>query len=416
MAQLKGNLVIAQSGGPTAAINSSVAGVVDEAQKHSEITGILGAENGILGVLFENLFDLGKEKAGTIEALRWTPSSALGSCRRKVSEEDLKRAFNIFDAHDIRYFVIAGGNDSMDTAMRVSRFARATGYEMRVVGVPKTVDNDLAVTDHCPGYGSVARWNAIATRDAGLDTKAIYTSDPIKVIETMGRDTGWITAAAALARTHKGYVPHLVYLPEVDFIEEEFLRDVQSLHKKNGYVVIAVCEGVHDPEGRTLFESRSALDMDTFGHAQRGGVGDFLCGLIKDERGIKARADKAGTIQRVSTMLGSKTDLDEAYGVGCEAIRQVVAGNTDVMITIERLSCEPYKWRPGTVALDKVANLKRSMPRSFINEAGNDVAEAFFEWVRPLIQGTVTVPLEGGLPTYAQLAKHRVGKTLPAYA
>lgn len=402
---MKGNVLIAQSGGPTAVINSSCCGIIQEALQHREEIGdIYGAVNGILGVLHEEMLDLKKEEAATIELLKQTPSSALGSCRYKLTEKDYNRVLEVLEAHDIRYCFFIGGNDTMDTANKVNKLAKEHGYELRVIGVPKTVDNDLVGTDHCPGYPSVARWLAIAVRDAGLDTKAIYTTDTIKIIETMGRDSGWLTASTALARDEPGDPPHLIYLPERPFDEGKFVEDVKRVYDQLGYVVITVCEGLKDKEGRILVESRVQVDIDTFGHAQRGGVADFLCNLIKDKLGIKARFDKPGTIQRVSMMCASEVDLEEGYEAGKAAVEQAAQGKSGYMITLERVPSKEYKCTTGLIELGHVANLRRLVPDEFINKDGNDVTKEFLEWARPLIRP--------GLPEYARLKRILLKKKL----
>lgn len=402
---MKGNVLIAQSGGPTAVINSSCCGIIQEALQHGEEIGeIYGAVNGILGVLHEEMLNLKKEDVAVIELLKRTPSSALGSCRYKLTEKDYNRVLEVLEAHDIRYCFFIGGNDTMDTADKVNKLAKEHDYELRVIGVPKTVDNDLVGTDHCPGYPSTARWLAIAVRDAGLDTKAIYTTDTIKIIETMGRDSGWLTAATALARDEIGDPPHLIYLPERPFSEEKFLLDVKRVYGQLGYVVITVCEGLKDKEGRTLVESKVKADIDTFGHAQRGGIADFLCNLIKDKLGIKARFDKPGTIQRVSMMCASEVDLEEGYEAGKAAVEQAAQGKSGYMITLERVPSDEYKCIIGLIMLEHVANLKRLVPDEFINEDGNDVTKEFLEWARPLIRP--------GLPKYARLKRVLVKKKL----
>lgn len=401
--KLKGKLVVAQSGGPTAAINSSLAGVVQEALAHDDvITAVYGALHGIEGVLYENLVDLGRESRETIEGLRRTPGMALGSCRHKLTPEEYERIVKVFRAHDIRYFVYIGGNDSMDTAYRVEKLAAESGYELRAMGVPKTIDNDLAYTDHCPGYGSVARWIASSVRDSGLDTEAIGVVDKVKVIECMGRDAGWITASSALARDHEDAAPHLIYIPERPINMNRLLEDVQKVYDRLGYVVVAVCEGAKGEDGRTLVESTLAVDVDAFGHAQRGGVADFLCRQIANKLGLKARFDKPGTIQRVSVHLASPVDLEEAYLVGKMAVRHAAEGTSGKMVTLVRESDEPYRCTTGLVELEKVAGKERLMPDEFIAENGHDVTEAFLKYARPLIGEP--------LPTYARLEKYPVQK------
>ena len=402
---MKGNVLIAQSGGPTPVINSSCYGIIKEAYKHREAIGkIYGALNGILGVLNEEMIDLEKEDATMIELLKRTPSSALGSCRYKLTEKDYNRLLEVIVAHNIRYCFFIGGNDTMDTANKVDKLEKEHNYELRVIGVPKTIDNDLMGTDHCPGYPSVARWLAIAVRDAGLDTKAIYTADTVKVIETMGHNSGWLTAATALARDEPGDPPHLIYLPERPFDEDIFLSDVKRVYDQLGYVVITVCEGLKGKDGRTIVESRRKLNVDSFGHAQRGGIADYFCNMIDDKLGIKARSDKPGTIQRVSMMCASEVDLEEACEVGKVAVELALQGKSGFMITLERPLGKKYKCTTGRIKLEGVANLTRMVPDEFMNKDGNDVTEEFIEWARPLIRP--------GLPEYARLKRILIKKKL----
>ena len=383
--KLKGNLIVGQSGGPTAVINSSLCGVIQEAFRHDEIQNIYGMVHGILGVLNEDLIDLRRQDPRVIEGLKRTPSAALGSCRYKLTEEDYGKVLEVFKKYNIRYFIYIGGNDSMDTAHKVGELAKKEGYELRCMGVPKTVDNDLAGTDHCPGYGSVARWNAIATKDAGRDTEAIGVVDNVKIIETMGRNAGWITASTALAKDSEEGAPHLIYLPERVFDREKFLADVDRVYSKLGYCLITVCEGLKDEKGEYLVASGRAVDVDKFGHKQLGGVAAYLCDLIATELKIKARFDKPGTIQRSSTLLASRTDLEEAYMAGAKAVELAVEGVTDKMVSLVRESNHPYRCTTGTVDLDYVANAEKKVPDEFINEEGNFVTEKFYEYALPLI-------------------------------
>ncbi len=399
-----GKAIFAQSGGPTAVINSSICGAIEEARKHKEIVAMYGSIHGILGVLHENMIDLNRESPRTISLLRQTPSSSLGSSRYKLKEEDYDRILKVLAAHDIRYFFIAGGNDSMDTANRVFRMARERGYELSVMGLPKTVDNDLPITDHCPGYGSVARWLALSVRDAGLDTEAIYTSDTIKVVETMGRNAGWITAATALARQRPNDAPHIILLPEIPFSRDKFLSDVERVYCKLGYALITCCEGLRDENGDYLTASQRSLDTDRFGHRQLGGVGETLCGIIAEGLKIKARADKPGTIQRVSALLASPVDVEEAYATGAQAVKHAVEGKSGWMVTLEREPGAEYACKTGIVSLEEVANREKKVPREFINAEGTGVTGAFLEYVTPLIGGP--------LPEYARLEKHFVKKRL----
>jgi 6-phosphofructokinase 1 len=399
---LRGNLLVGQSGGPTAVINASLAGVIEEAGKHSEIGEVYGAVRGVEGLLEEEMVDLGAEAEEAISLLPNTPAAALGSCRRKLTDGDYERLLAILKAHDVRYLCYIGGNDSADTTHRIGRFAAEAGWEMRVVGIPKTVDNDLGYTDHCPGYGSVARFNALAARDAGLDTLALHTVDTVKIIETMGRNSGWITAAAALARQEPGDAPHLIYLPERPFDVDRFLADVKGEVEKGRGCVVAVCEGLKDAEGNVLVSFKHAVGTDSFGHKQLGGVGDHLVSLIAERLGIKARFDKAGTIQRAFGLGQSEVDVAEAKMVGVAAVARACEGVSDQMITLERVSQSPYRCETGLAPLAEVANAERPVPDEFISEGGNDVTAAFLEYARPLIGGP--------LPSYARLRMKRVPK------
>jgi 6-phosphofructokinase 1 len=399
---LDGNAIVGQSGGPTAVVNASLAGVIEESERHSEIKGVYGAINGVEGLLQENIADLGSESDDTISLLPNTPSAALGSCRKKLSGEDFVRLLQIFKAYNIRYWFYIGGNDSADTSHKVGLLAEEAGWEMRVVGIPKTVDNDLAYTDHCPGYGSVARFNALATRDAGRDTAAMHTVDTVKIVETMGRNAGWITAATALARDEPADPPHLIYLPERVFDREAFLADVKREVDKGRGCVIAVCEGLRDAEGEPLVSFKHAVGTDSFGHKQLGGVGDYLVSLIAEELGIKARFDKAGTIQRAFGLAQSEVDVAEAKMVGEAAVWRACEGVSDKMITLERVSQDPYRCETGLAPLEEVANAERPVPDEFISADGNDVTAAFIDYARPLIGGP--------LPPYARLQLNRAPK------
>lgn len=402
--KLNGKLVVGQSGGPTAVINSSLEGVIEEAKRHTEIKGIYGMLNGIEGVLNENMIDLRKQPVSTIMGLASTPSSALGSCRHKLSPDDYMKILNVLRAHNIRYFFYIGGNDSMDTSHKISQVAEKEDYELRVVGVPKTIDNDLEVTDHCPGYGSVARWVAVSTMEAGLDTAAIGIVDKVKVIEVMGRDTGWITAATTLGKRSEDDPPHLTYVPEVPLNHDGFVEDVKKVYDRLGFCVVTVCEGLKDESGKPLIESKKAIDTDAFGHKQLGGVADYLCQYVASKLNLKARFDKPGTIQRVSMILASKVDLKEAYMVGQVAVKRATKGETDKMITLLRTPGKAYRCTTGLVALEKVAIATKAMPRSFINKEGNGMTEEYRRYAMPLIGGP--------LPVYVKLKKELVPKKL----
>ena len=379
--------------------------MIEEAKRHHEIQGIYGAVKGILGVLDEEFVDLRQEDEQTISKLRRTPSAALGSCRYKLSGNDYGRVTDVLSAHKISYLVFAGGNDSMDTAHKIANLSAERNYDLSVMGVPKTVDNDLAMTDHCPGYGSVARFNSIAVRDSGLDTEAISTSDAVKIVETMGRDTGWITASTALAKADTDSAPHLIYLPERPFVSGKFLEDVKRVYDRLQRVVICVCEGLRDENGEFVVASNKKIDVDKFGHVQLGGVGEYLANLISAKLGIKARCDKPGTIQRVSMVCASQADLDEAYLVGQVAVSKVVEGDSDKMVALLRTNNEPYECETTLVNLEQVALKTRKVPDEFIDEDPNYVTDSFLRYARPLIGGA--------LPEYASLKKRMVERLLP---
>lgn len=413
---LKGSCIVAQSGGPTAVINASACGVVQEAMKHGEIEGIYGAINGVLGILNEEIFDFRDESPSDIEGLKYTPSAALGSCRYKLrsleeSREDYARIMEIFKAHNIRYFFYAGGNDSMDTADKITRLSRDMDYEMRVMGIPKTVDNDLAFTDHCPGYGSIAKYNAAAVMEAGLDTDAIYTSDTCTIFEAMGRNAGWIAAATALAKREEQDAPHLIYMPETPFTIEGFVGDCKDVLSKYGRLFIVAGEGLRGKDGRYITAATGEFAKDSFGHVQLGGVADVLREIVEKQVNVKARFNKLGTCQREAMHFASKTDRDEAYLCGQMAVKHAVEEDiTGKMVSLVRESDEPYRCTTGLANLADVANAEKPLPREWINEAGNFVSEEFIRYAQPLIRGEVAVPIEDGLPKYIRLRRKAILK------
>ncbi len=424
MSRIKGRAVVAQSGGPTAVINASAAGVIETALADPEVfTGVYGAHNGILGVLQEELFDLGRERPEEIARLRRSPSAALGSCRYKLkdlkaSRADYERILEVFRAHGIRYFFYIGGNDSMDTADKLATLAAETGYELVVMGVPKTIDNDLGFTDHCPGYGSVAKYTAVTAMEAGRDTESLYTHDTTTVMEVMGRNAGWIAASAGLARRSEEDAPHLIYLPEVAFSKERFVEDVQACLARYKRCFIVAGEGIRDGEGNYLADVGGSFVKDAFGHTQLGGAGQMLRYLIENEVGVKCRYNNAGTSQRNAAHFASATDADEAYMAGRAAVEQALAGTTGKMVTLVRARAKGgYACQTGLAELAEVANAEKPVPREFINERGNGVTQAFLDYARPLIAGTVELEMgDDGLPVFARLAKHRVAKkTARAY-
>lgn len=418
---LRGQALVAQSGGPTTVINASACGVIQEALAHPEITGILGANNGILGVLEEDLFDLAAEAPDTIAALRSTPSAAIGSCRYKLGKLDAdrdkyERLLEIFRAHDIRYFFYIGGNDSMDTADKVNRLAIELGYELRVLGVPKTIDNDLAYTDHCPGYGSIAKFLATATMEAGRDTEAMHTFDQVTIMEAMGRNTGWIAAACGLARRDERDAPHLIYVPEIPFSRARFLGDLDGVLQKHKGACIVVSEGLKDEQGEYLKAEKGEFGADRFGHQQLGGVAEYLKELVELKLRVKCRYNKLGTCQRNAMHWASRTDSDEAYRCGQQAVRHACAGVTGNMITLVRARQSPYHCETGLAKLADVANGVRPLPRDFMNAAGNHITRAMRDYTLPLIQGEVPLRLgEDGLPEFARFQRRAVPRMLPAW-
>jgi len=426
MAEVKGNCIVAQSGGPTAVINASACGVIQEALKHPDaITGVYGAHNGILGVLHEDIFDLTKESPETIEAMRRTPAAALGSCRYKLKDlqkdrADYERILEVFRAHNIRYFFYIGGNDSMDTVQKVCRLAADEKFEMIGMGIPKTVDNDLVETDHCPGYGSVAKYLATATMEAGRDTEALYTTDTCTILEAMGRDAGWIAAATGVAHRCEQDAPHLVYLPEVVFSPEKFVADVKDVVQRLGRCVIVAAEGLKDEKGNYLAADTGAFSRDAFGHKQLGGVAERLKNLVETEVGVKCRYNKLGTCQRSAMHFASKTDSDEAYMVGAAAVRHAVAGTTGKMVSLVRQGTGPqdYACTTGLADLELVANGQKKVPAQFIDPAGNHITDAMRDYVIPLMRGEVPIEIgPDGLPVFMRFERHNVAaKTTRTYS
>ena len=385
---VKGNLIVSQSGGPTAVINNSLVGVIQEALRQEQIGEIYGALYGIRGVLDENFIDLRQEATETLELLRTTPGSALGMSRRKLIEDDYSRILDVFEAHDVRYFFYIGGNDSMDTSNKVSKMALEKGYELHVVGVPKTVDNDLVITDHCPGYGSAARFVANTVRDTGVDTESGYLSTPIKIVEMMGRHAGWVTAASVLGKKEEIDPPHLVYIPERPVTLETILEDIQQAYKTYGGVVVAISEGVTNPDGEPLMTAVEATDA--FGHVQLGGISVWLSQKVKDDLGLKCRFEKPDTMQRSSILMASLVDREEAYRVGRDAVRFAAEGHTDCMVALKRDSGPEYHCSTVHVPLAKIANREKKLPDEMIGADGHSITSAFVEYALPLIGGELT--------------------------
>jgi 6-phosphofructokinase 1 len=410
------NAFYAQSGGVTAVINASAAGVIDGARKHSRHIGkVYAGRHGIIGGLTEDLIDVSAESAATLRGLRHTPGGAFGSARFKLkgleqNRAEYERLIEVFRAHDIGYFFYNGGNDSMDTAHKVSQIGAALGYPIICVGVPKTVDNDLPLTDCCPGFGSVAKYIAISTREAALDVASMArTSTKVFVLEVMGRNAGWIAAAGGLAAEKAGDAPQIILFPEIAFDQAAFLAKVKHSVENNGYCVIVVSEGTRYADGRFLAEAGT---RDAFGHAQLGGVGPVVANLVKEQLGYKYHWAVADYLQRSARHIASKTDVDQAYAVGKAAVEYAVKGMNAVMPAIIRKSSRPYRWAIEPVPLSEVANVEKKVPRSFITADGFGITRACRNYLEPLISGEAYPPYEKGLPAYVRIAGKPVRRLL----
>jgi 6-phosphofructokinase len=407
----KGHLVIGQSGGPTAVINASLASVIREARKHPTFHGVYGLVHGIEGALKEEFIDLGVETRDTISLLQNTPSSILGSCRHKLSEEDYERILEVFMAHGVHYFIYIGGNDSMDTCHKISELSTAMNYELHVAGVPKTIDNDLVLTDHTPGYGSAAKFIAFATRDSGLDLQAMATFDDVTILETMGRNTGWLAASSVLGKEGEDQAPHLVYVPEVPFHEDRFLADISDVHARLGRVFVVVCEGLRDEAGRFIGEHIVKPDhKDQFGHtlvALTAGVAFYLSNLVREGLGLQSRFLRPALVGRTFSPCISETDRKEALEVGRMAVVHLVAGESNFMVSLERLSDDPYSFETSKIPLHEVANKEKRLSPEYINADGNMITEPFVEYALPLI--------DGPLSPISQLKGVRVPKMLSSF-
>jgi 6-phosphofructokinase len=408
MENLVGACMFAQSGGPTSVINASAAGVFIEALKQDNITKVYGAEHGIKGILDERFFDIGLEDASELELLKNTPSSALGSVRYKlkpleVDDTDYKRLLEVFKKYDIRYFFYNGGNDSMDTCNKISKFMKNSGWDCNVIGVPKTIDNDLFGTDHCPGYGSAAKYIATTLMEINLDAK-VYNTGMVCIVEIMGRNAGWLTAAAALAN-YKGLGPDLIYLPETPFDVDNFVDKVKKVcDNNNNKCIVAVSEGIKTAEGKYVGEF-TASATDLFGHAQLGGIGAILANIVKERLGVKTRAIEFSLMQRCGAHLASRTDVDEAFTAGREAVKAAVTGETDKMVVFERAAGDKYVCNFKLMPLELAANTEKTFPKEWIINDGTGVSAEFVKYALPLIQGDCKAPLEDGLPRFAKLKK-----------
>ena len=413
------NAFYAQSGGVTSVINATACGLIQEARRHSGRIGkVLAGRDGIIGALTEDLIDTSLESDADIARLRTTPGGAFGSCRYKLKSLEEHRAqyerlIEVFQAHDIGYFFYNGGNDSMDTAWKVSQIAEKMGYPVVCVGVPKTVDNDLPHTDCCPGFGSVAKYVATSIREAGYDVASMArTSTKIFVLEVMGRHAGWITAACGLASEKTGEPPHILLFPEVPFDPERFLLRVDECVKLHGYCTVAVSEGLADATGKLIADSGT---KDAFGHSQLGGVGQMVAQLIKDRLGYKYHWALADYLQRSARHLASRTDVEQAHALGAAAVDLALQGKNAVMATIERIADSPYRWQIGNAPLKDIANVERKMPAEFITADGFHITDACRVYLQPLIEGEEPPPYRNGLPDYVRLKNVTVAKKLGAF-
>ncbi|MBI4757191.1 MAG: 6-phosphofructokinase [Betaproteobacteria bacterium] len=410
------NAFYAQSGGVTAVINASACGVIETARKHTDRIGkVLAGRNGIIGALTEELIDTSAESDAAIAALRHTPSGAFGSCRYKLksleaNRREYERLIEVFRAHDIGYFFYNGGGDSADTCLKVSQLSDSMGYPIQAIHVPKTVDNDLPITDTCPGFGSVAKYVAVSTREASFDVRSMAkTSTKVFVVEVMGRHAGWIAAAGGLASTDDTPIPVVILFPEIEFNQEQFLSRVGENVERHGYCTVVVSEGCHWPDGRFLAEAGT---RDAFGHAQLGGAAPVVAQMVKDSLGYKYHWAVADYLQRAARHLASRTDVEQAYAMGKAAVELALEGRNSVMPTIVRASQEPYRWEVGVAELKNVANVEKFMPRDFISEDGFGITGKCRQYLVPLIQGEDYPPYAGGLPMYATLQNVAVAKKL----
>jgi 6-phosphofructokinase 1 len=413
MKNLKGNALLGQSGGPTSVINASAAGVFLEALEQENITGVFGAIHGIKGILNEEFYDITKEDKEELLRLRNTPSSAIGSVRYKLKDpkkdtSDYDRLLEVFRKYNIRYFFYNGGNDSMDTCNKISKYFKKAGFDCNVVGVPKTIDNDLNVTDHSPGYGSAAKYVATTLMELYHDA-TVYDQKMITVVEIMGRNAGWLTAASALAQW-KGQGPDLVYLPEKVFDPEQFFEDVKRILNQKGKVIVAVSEGVKNAEGKYIPELYQELKKDAFGHAQLGGTAQALANELGNHFDVKIRAIEFSLMQRSAAHLASKVDVMEAFNAGRKAVKAAVSGTTDKMIGFKRVSSNPYKIKYVKIPLQKAANEEQKVPLAWIKEDNTGLTQDYIDYALPLIQGDFKASLEDGLPRFAKLKKIKVNK------
>ncbi len=412
----KPNAFYAQSGGVTSVINASACGVIEAAREHRDRIGkVFAGRNGIIGALEEDLIDTSRESKTAIRALMETPSGAFGSCRHKLksledNRAEYERLIEVFRAHNIQYFFYNGGGDSADTCLKVSQLSESLGYPLQAIHVPKTIDNDLPLTDNCPGFGSVAKYVAISTREAALDVASMCaTSTKVFILEVMGRHAGWIAAAAGLAAEQEGDAPHIILFPEIAFDQKKFLARVQRCVKRYGYCVVVASEGTQTADGTFLSDAGT---RDAFGHAQLGGLAPALAGMVKDELGYKYHWAVADYLQRSARHIASKTDVEQAYAVGRAAVEYALAGKNAVMPAIVRGKGKRYSWRVGEAPLAKVANVEKMMPRNFITRDGFGITEAARDYLAPLIVGEAYPSYRAGLPRYVRLKNESVPRRL----
>ncbi|AQR65355.1 6-phosphofructokinase [Aquaspirillum sp. LM1] len=413
------NAFYAQSGGVTAVINASAAGVIETARRHADKIGtVYAGRNGIIGALTEDLIDTSLESDADIAALKHTPGGAFGSCRYKLKsleshKAEYERLIEVFKAHNIGYFFYNGGGDSADTCLKVSQLSETLGYPIQAIHVPKTVDNDLPITDCCPGFGSVAKYVATSIREAGYDVASMAkTSTKVFILEVMGRHAGWITAACGLASEAAGEPPHILLFPEVRFDETAFLAKVDACVKEYGYCVVGVSEGIRNPDGS--FVAETGL-KDAFGHAQLGGVAPVVANLVKEKLGYKYHWAVADYLQRAARHIASQVDVDQAYALGQKAVELALDGANSVMPTVVREADSPYTWHIGVAELKDVANVEKFMPAEFISADGFHITDACRRYLSPLIQGEAFPPFANGLPQYVRLQNQAVAAKLPAF-
>lgn len=415
---MKKNAFYAQSGGVTSVINATAGALILEAKKHKEIGKVFAGKNGILGALREELIDTSKESISSIESLKFRPGGAFGSCRFKLkdlesSEKEYKRLIEVFKAHNIAYFFYNGGNDSADTAFKVSQISKKLNYPINCIAIPKTVDNDLALTDCCPGFGSAAKYIATSTLEASLDVQSMSeTSTKVFILEVMGRHAGWMAASSALARSEKGDAPHIILLPEITFNQKNFLLTVKKIVKKNGFCVVVVSEGVKNSKGKFLSESST---KDAFGHAQLGGVAPYLAKLVSEKLKLKNHWAVSDYLQRSARHIASKTDLDHAEAVGVYAVKYAVQGMNGVMPIIVRGKGKKYSWKIEPALLSKIANLEKKLPNAFISKNGMDVTSKAINYLSPLIEGESFPNFKKGIPEIKKLKLVEVKKKLPLW-